>query len=581
MAGIKNIRELYKKVGEKGLRETLKRETRITEKFDAYRFAFEKNQDNYQIYFYGKNGKVPLNKIDRTINDLYEQAITYIESLPAEIKNSIPPRHRFGFSWFPTNAPLSTHYERRPKKGLVLTDITIRKPDSDIFRDIKESKVLERWSNIFGCEWNKPLFEGELSEESINQLVSIAKSESEQINESFFPVKGMLNEAQQQIDSIVFEQQDLLFKLESDTVVESKKESRSHLFDILLLEICEHINTINIDRVKSDAKDTDIAYLETVSEIFNSFVAVKGSDFLASGLERPKFLEKSGNFNSQWILNKTTKRIIESDSRYEYLFTVFLANLKKPKYPSGLLSESVVNDFNTKIEEISRLVESDYSFLEFNFILNEEDKKEEKKEEKKSSSDGSKVEKSIVLLESFFDGERSYEQKEAVTVVVCNLSLITNKLVTQLENIHKQTKKRIILFHDVKSDFLYMPIQDVEKIAARFVNNRNEIFLGYYILDIPLIQKVLNKCDNFIPEHIYCTANNHELFELETKNFKAIWGEKGYKWKLEKISSKLYKEALEVIEIGTSETEFQKLTPEEMHPFWHLVKSRFESVFYV
>ena len=55
MAGIKNIRELYKKVGEKGLRETLKRETRITEKFDAYRFAFEKNQDNYQIYFYGKN----------------------------------------------------------------------------------------------------------------------------------------------------------------------------------------------------------------------------------------------------------------------------------------------------------------------------------------------------------------------------------------------------------------------------------------------------------------------------------------------------------------------------------------------
>jgi hypothetical protein len=344
MAGIKNIRELYKKVGEKGLRETLKRETRITEKFDAYRFAFEKNQDNYQIYFYGKNGKVPLNKIDRTINDLYEQAITHIQSLPSEIKNSIPPRHRFGFSWFPTNAPLSTRYERRPRKGLVLTDITIRKPDSDISRDIKDSKVLERWSSIFGCEWNKPLFEGELSEESIEQLVSIAKSESEQINESFFPVKGLLNEAQQQIDSIVFEQQDLLFKLESDTVIESKKESRGHLFDILLLEICEHINTININKIKSDTKDTDIAYLETVSEIFNSFVEAKGPDFLDSGLERPKFLEKSGNFNSQWISNKTTSQIIESDSRYEYLFTVFLANLKKPKYPSGLLSESIVKE---------------------------------------------------------------------------------------------------------------------------------------------------------------------------------------------------------------------------------------------
>ena len=54
MAGIKNIRDLYKKVGEKGLREVLEKEIRVTEKFDAYRFAFEKNSHNYKIFFYGK-----------------------------------------------------------------------------------------------------------------------------------------------------------------------------------------------------------------------------------------------------------------------------------------------------------------------------------------------------------------------------------------------------------------------------------------------------------------------------------------------------------------------------------------------
>ena len=71
MAGIKNIRDLYKKVGEKGLREVLSGEIRVTEKFDAYRFAFEKNPHDYKIYYYGKNGKTPLSKIDRTVSDLY------------------------------------------------------------------------------------------------------------------------------------------------------------------------------------------------------------------------------------------------------------------------------------------------------------------------------------------------------------------------------------------------------------------------------------------------------------------------------------------------------------------------------
>ena len=80
MAGIKNIKDLYKKVGEKGLREVLEKDVRVTEKFDAYRFAFEKNPHNYKIYFYGKNGKTPLSKIDRTVNDLYEAAIAHIEN---------------------------------------------------------------------------------------------------------------------------------------------------------------------------------------------------------------------------------------------------------------------------------------------------------------------------------------------------------------------------------------------------------------------------------------------------------------------------------------------------------------------
>ena len=87
MAGIKSISKVLSKVGEEKLRELLSQEVRVTEKFDAFRFSFEKHPKTYKIQYYGKNGKTPLSRVDRSISDLYEAAIEYIENLPYEIKN--------------------------------------------------------------------------------------------------------------------------------------------------------------------------------------------------------------------------------------------------------------------------------------------------------------------------------------------------------------------------------------------------------------------------------------------------------------------------------------------------------------
>jgi hypothetical protein len=174
---------------------------------------------------------------------------------------------------------------------------------------------------------------------------------------------GFLSQSKESLEALVIETSEHLFKLGKDQ--QSGSEPRSHIFDVLLLDICEHLESYDLSQVKNSEKNPDSGYVQVVSEVFNDYVEKRGQDFLDSGLEKPRFLKKSGNLNSKWIKNSKTNAILESDSRFEYLFTVFLANLRKPKFKSGLISESVADSFNRKIQEINRIAGDDYGFLEF------------------------------------------------------------------------------------------------------------------------------------------------------------------------------------------------------------------------
>ena len=580
MAGIKNIRDLYKKVGEKGLREVLSGEIRVTEKFDAYRFAFEKNPHDYKIYFYGKNGKTPLNKIDRTVNDLYEAAIAYIENLPSEIKKSIPVRHRFGFSWFPTNKPLNTEYDRRPKKGLILTDITIRNRERDVTRDVHESQVFERWAKIFGTEANLSIFEGRLDSNTIKLLVETAQKDFalSSLNESSIYTNGLLNNSSSNIEALIFETRNSsnsneLFKVSSVNDEPRKADKRSHLFDILLLDICEHLNSINLANHKPVAMQSDEAYLEIVSEVFNEFIEKRGTDFLESNLERPKFLEKSGNFNSRWIKNPKTRAIIESNSKYEYLFTVFLTNLKKPKYPSGLLSESVINDFNRKIEEINSIISDDYSFLEFNTILREVDETFSKV---KKEID---IEKAVLLLHSFFNSPRkTLKGKEDVNVIVCDCSKLNNVIVKEAERLNKLNGHRCFIVHDVfnsSKDYI-LEISTVRKILSRFIEDNQELFIGYKIAMHPMllhIYKILTQ--EFNPVCISYFNRDKELLKKEKESINAMFADEAPDVDILHPSSNSFGKVLKAIEKDAYH-EFCKEVPECIQRFWTEIKSAYD-----
>lgn len=592
MAGIKNIRDLYKKVGEKGLREVLEGEIRVTEKFDAYRFAFEKNPHDYKIYFYGKNGKTPLSKIDRTVSDLYEAAIASIENLPAEVKKAIPPRHRFGFSWFPTSSPLNTEYERRPKKGLVLTDITIRNRERDVTRDVKETQVFERWSGIFGVETNTPIYEGKLDENTINGLIEMAKNDYAltSLNESSVYTHGMLNENSANVEALIFEADGQLFKVADVEENEKVAEKRSHLFDILLLDICEFLNESQLEGIKPVSLHSDEAYIEVVSEIFNSYVENRGKSFLTSGLEKPKFLEKSGRFNREWVKNPKTRAIIESNRAYEYLLSIFITNLRKPKYPSGLLSEAVVNTFNSQIEEISRICEDDYSFLEFTTIVRENEvffekspliinPAEEAKKQKVKDAKLPDIEKSVLLLHTFFNGAGITEKREPVEVFVCNCAMATNRLIAQAENAFKESGKRGVIVHSVQRDKLKLETSVVEKILSRLVEDRNDLFIGYRILDVPLLELLLKKLGAFYPHRLHCESDLHGDTMMELISRSASKGAGFTEFEVKKLPTRIYQDCLSALE-KEDLTAFKKCMPEPVHTYWNTLKSAYDKQTY-
>jgi hypothetical protein len=591
MAGIKNIQDLYKKVGEKGLREVLEKEIKVTEKFDAHRFAFEKNPHDYKIYFYGKNGKTPLSKIDRTVSNLYEAAIASVENLPEDIKKAIPVRHRFGFSWFPTTSPLNTTYERRPKKGLILTDITIRNRDRDVTRNVNESQIFDRWAGILGVEANSTIFEGVLDEATISGLLDLAKNNHslDSLNESSVYTLGVLNKETPNVEALIFEADSLLFKITDNEIAERAADKRSHLFDILLLDICEFLNESQLDIIKPVSLRSDEAYIEVVSEVFNLYVETKGKSFLASGLERPKFLEKSGGFNSSWVKNPKTLSIIESDESYEYLYTVFLTNLKKPKYASGLLSEAVVNTFNTKIEEINDICDNGYSFLEFSTIsrgiIYEDEKKSPvllknvKDKDKEDEVLVPNVERSVLLLHTFFNRNGYVEKKNLVDVLIINGAMPTNRLLLEAEKLHTESGNKIMLLHNTHQDKIGIEEETASRMLSIIVDEFRDLFAGYAVLKLPTLSQILNACESDYPGKISCESAMAEQLQLEIPSYLASIGSNGKAIKVSVHGDRMYRDCMDSLKNG-QQTDFKKCMPTGIHTYWNALKSAYDKQTY-
>ena len=430
MAGINTIQDMYKKHGETWIRDFFSKGAMVSEKTDAYRFSFELSKTG-RLKFYGKNAESPLNRIDRTVSDLYESAIEKIEKLPEAIIINLPKNHRFGFSWSLT-------------EGLVLTDITIRNKGK-VVKQIQETELVEKWASLLHVSAGTPQdVEPLVIESTIKKLRG----------------GGSLNEIWDPTKTYILRNSENVVKIGESA--KKEKAQKSHSFDLLLMQIFEYVQKVNFDKFIFKSPRPDERYLEAVCESFNGFVKDHGTEFLEMGVEKPAFLEKSGKFNRKWLRNKETLSIIENKN-YEYLLSIFIVNLRKPKKAVGLLSEGFVEMFNQKIGEIDESVKNpeEPGFPEFSSILEREEPSldSDYKQADLGNDSGYSSEdhmKAVGMLQTYFaqpfmntnEDSDNKEKVQECDAIYINTGEITKKVINECERLLKLNERSLMLIHN-------------------------------------------------------------------------------------------------------------------------------------
>lgn len=594
MAGINNITDIYKKHGEDTLTKLLSGDIKINEKYDGHRFSFEKTKKGF--IFFGKNSAFPLTRIERTVSDLYESAIQHIENLPIDMASALPKGQRFGFYFFPNNSPIKTSYDKAPRNGLILTDVTIRRGNK-ITESITNYSVIKRYSGLFSTDCDKPLFDGRLDKSVINQIVESAKNSKDvtKIFETAIANDYLRIGNNKTIEGIVFqcltESGNFLMKYDS-VINETTERKREQLFDILLLNIYEFLETYKLPGIVNEGR-TDERYLSIIFEMFNEYVRRYGKQYLELNLRKPDFLKRSGGFSRRWVKNTKTLSILESNSSYEHLLTIFITNLRKEKKAFGLLNESLAIGFNKTVYDIKELsfgTDDEYAHLEFSpapelheingYFVKEEDIPT-------TSNEPSDVDdiRAISLMQKVFSHIKRDSKKgeENVNVLMGNFSLFTNRDLDAIREIYKRNGNRTVIIHisqDKKSGekFTFESVKTM-KILSTIAENNQDIIAGAKMVNVPLLSQVLIVLRPVFEPSVIIVNGSKDFLEIEYASRKWLNTEYPADITFNKYSSGvdvIYK----TIESG-SVNDFSKLVPEIVSKFFMDYQSEYRRFIYV
>jgi len=536
MAGIKTVQEFYEKLGSEKFNEAITNGVTVTSKpGDNFKFYVKKKDGSF--VFHGNNFPRYLDKIERTLTDVYEPAIMHFEALSQDILKSIPENTTFSINWNPA------------ERKLRLFNVNIVKEGGKEYR-VKDENVLERWSKVLGVERDAPVFKGKLDESQIKGIYESIQGGDEMLFDS----------------PVVVETSEGVFKLGESK--HSQKENRQ-LYELLLLSIFEHIEEIEVEKIRVASTDAEESYIEAVCEVFNSYVRTNGLDFVSSGIERPAFLSKMGRLNTEWIKNNKTLQIIESDSKYEYLLSVFLASFRRPRSAGGLITESVATKLNRKIESINQLTGNDYSFLEFSSIFKEEAEKQ--KEEIDVPG------KAVVMTQVFFDGMAPSESRERINVIVADLNYFTNYVTEYAESLYQKNGHRVFILHcrDIFGREQLLTKQDINTLIHELTTS-SEAFIGGGYGDHSILSVIVEGLHSYEIAEVH-TEKNYTSMNVE------VLGMKRYMQIDTSVSQYRDSRKAEVYEALKTENVslFNKSAYIGLRPFYSTLVSKLQSMLHV
>ena len=321
-------------------------------------------------------GSESINLIDLAMQNYYNPAIKFFESLDIRVKSLLNRKWWFCFEYFPDNQPANIEYSRVPKNNLVLT--TLNKSGKYDF-SIEE---LDEYARLFDVDILPIVFQGKLNErmiEAIKYFINTSEDDLEYIfgekSFAFFFYK-ILNPSSQ--NSFLMDEEDYQNNLEK-LIVRTIKGDLSfeilnplykrisdnnstefvEIYTLILVNFLNFCQSFNLDEVKLKGSKRDEIYIYLISKLFNVYISEVKQDLLDFDFTVPEFFDKEKfKINTELISNKLTKDYIKESDKLEYIFKVILGSFsKKRKKPIGIFTDNTVILFNVFVTDINNYIE--------------------------------------------------------------------------------------------------------------------------------------------------------------------------------------------------------------------------------
>lgn len=381
MAEIQTLQDLYKKEGLKFIKDLFSTHVVISEKINATRFCFSKNQQG-EFTFFKKDGKIT--KIERTLNRLFEDPISYIENLSDEVKSSILPDYVYGFRYFHSKTPIFISYDKLPLNKLILTDI--KNKNGKIIDDVH---VLNKVSDLLSVEKPPIIWNGYLTDEQKARIIDYLKMTDNETKIKFNSTSfthfiisvldpsrkttSLNNDVNKPIDSVVFKfidtnKKSVIHAKLVDPIMQDIKSSYEEekevkdMFGIILSDIVEFISINGIEKYAIHKLLKEDRYLELIFKIYNDYIRRNGYKFEGINLESPEFSSlPEFDLNVDFIFNDKTRENINASDINKKIFKIIVSTFIKSRYKvTGTMTELLVNNIKLIKDKIqARIISMD------------------------------------------------------------------------------------------------------------------------------------------------------------------------------------------------------------------------------
>jgi len=312
----------------------------------------------------------PINLIDMAMQNYYNPAIDYLNSLDNRVKSLLNKKWWFCFEYFPDEQPANIAYNRMPKNKLVLTSIN----KSGKYEFIIEE--LDEYARLFDVDIIPVIFYGKLTDKMIEAIKYFINTSEEDLDYIFgeksftYFFYKILNPAsqnsflmeddfQKNVEKLIVKcvTNDLSFELLNplySRLSENNDTEFVEVYTLILINFLNFCQSINIDHIKLKGDTKEEVYIYLICKLFNIYIGEVKSDLLDFDFIVPDFFDKDKfKINTELIKNKLTKDYIEESTKFEYIFKIILGSFnKRRKKAIGIFTDNTVKLFNKFVDDI-------------------------------------------------------------------------------------------------------------------------------------------------------------------------------------------------------------------------------------